>query len=235
LVLVPLAAMMPFWVRGAWGSVAYSDLRLPLAVVLLLVAGLRVRDVKRETIFALACAAAVLFGARIVNITMEWRQADHEYSEFRAATKVIPKGAAVLPVQIRDAYQVTGVPRFEYAYWHLAALTVIDRSAFMPFLFTDPAKQPIRAAARRKSIDVPFGAPITYKQLEAGITGGNGAVLRQFGDAVAAPFWANWPANYDYVLVTHFGVKGNPLPKLLTPVEEGSFFTIYKVASAKNR
>jgi hypothetical protein len=235
LVLIPLAIMMPFWVRGAWGSVAYSDLRLPLAIALLFVAGLRIRDVKRETIFALACAAAVIFGARILNITLEWRQADREFSEFRAATVVIPKGAALLPVQIRDAHFVTGVPRFEYAYWHLAALAVIDRSVFMPFLFTDPTKQPIRAAPRRKSIDAPFGAPITYRQLESGIAGGNGAVLRQFGNSAAHPFWANWPENYDYVLVTHFGVGGNPVPNLLIPVQEGSFFTIYKVASRKNR
>jgi hypothetical protein len=33
------------------------------------------------------------------------------------------------------------------------------------------------------------------------------------------------------VAITHFGAKGNPLPDLLTPVHEGSFFDIYRIAA----
>lgn len=235
LVLALLAVVMPFWVRGAWGSVAYSDLRLPLAVALLLVAGLKLRDVKRETLFALGCAAAVLFGARIIDMTMEWRRTDRELSEFRAATTVIPKGVAVLPVQVRNAHFKTGVPRFEYAYWHLAALAVIDRSVFMPFLFTDPAKQPVRASAARKAIDAPFGAPLDYKLLQAGMEGR----ARQPDDGgdiyTDRPFWSDWPARYDYLLLTHFGVRDNPAPSILEPVHEGSFFTIFRIIAPPAR
>jgi len=228
LVMIPLAIAMPFWIRGAWGSVAYSDLRLPLAVALLLMAGLKIRDVKRETLFALACAAAVMFGARIVDMATQWRQADHEFAEFRAATAVIPKGAAVLPVQILNAHFTTGIPRFEYAYWHLAALTVIDRSTFMPFLFTDPAKQPVRAAPTRLAIDAPFGAPIDYQQMYEGMAD---MLAKTDNRSGAQPYWENWPAHYDYLLLTHFGVKETPVPSVLTPVHEGSFFTIFKIAA----
>ncbi|MBE9557868.1 MAG: hypothetical protein IMF08_13500 [Proteobacteria bacterium] len=56
------------------------------------------------------------------------------------------------------------------------------------------------------------------------------------GNAVAGgvgikPFWVDWPRRYEYVLITHFGATGNPLPELLSPVHEGSFFDIYRVVA----
>ncbi|MCK4869468.1 MAG: hypothetical protein KAT39_15555 [Alphaproteobacteria bacterium] len=59
--------------------------------------------------------------------------------------------------------------------------------------------------------------------------------LAHGGNAVAVgvgmkPFRVDWPRRYDYVLITHFGAKGSPLPDLLSLVHEGSVFDIYRIA-----
>ncbi|MDH3229154.1 MAG: hypothetical protein OEN55_05105 [Alphaproteobacteria bacterium] len=224
-ILALLAAAMPFWIEGAWGSIWYADLRLPLALALLLVAGLRPRAVSRKVALAVGCAAAVLFIARIAEITADWRGVNRDFAEFRVALGSIEPGASLLPVQKHNVPLADGGTRFDNAYWHMPVMTVIDRAAFVPTLFTDPTKQPVRAAPVRKEVDTEFGAPIELALLVDSARGG-GTVA---GGAGMKPFWRDWPRRYDYVLITHFGARGNPLPDLLMPAHEGSFFDIYQV------
>jgi hypothetical protein len=233
-VLTALTALMPFWIEGAWGSIWYADLRLPLALALLLVAGLRPRAVSPKTALAVGCAAAVLFTARIADVTADWRAVDRDFAEFRATLAGIEPGASLLPVQKRNAARDGGTQQFDEAYWNMAMLAVIDRAAFLPTLFTDPAKQPVQAAAGRAGIDTPYGWPIGFDLLTDGISGGAGdaePAIRSAGSV--RRFWTGWPDRYDYVVVTHFGARGEPLPDLLTPVHEGSFFGLYRVRRAE--
>jgi hypothetical protein len=224
-ILVLLAAVMPFEMEGAWGHIWYADLRLPIVIALLLVAGLRPRNVGPKAMAAVICAGLVLFAGRIYDISGEWRRVDRDFAEFRTALSVIEPGAALLPVQKRNVPLSDGETRFDHAYWHMPVMAVVDRSAFVPTLFTDPAKQPIRAAPARATMDTEFGAPIELALLVDSAHGG-GAVA---GGVGMKPFWVDWPRRYDYVLITHFGATGNPLPNLLSPVHEGSFFDIYRV------
>ncbi len=228
-ILAALAAAMPFWIEGAWGSIWYADLRLPLALALLLVAGLRPCAVSPKLALAVGCAAAVLFTARVADVAIDWRAVDGDYGEFRAALGVIEPGASLLPVQKRDAAPDGGTQQFDEAYWHMPMLAVIDRSAFVPTLFTDPTKQPVRAAPARKDMDTEFGAPIGLALLVDSAHGGSAVA----GGVGMKSFWQDWPRRYDYVLITHFGAKGNPLADLLAPTYEGSFFDIYRVQRAE--
>ncbi len=231
---LPLAALtagalaMPFWVQGTWGSIWYADLRLPTVVALLLVAGLRPRTVSPRIAIAVLIAGAVLLGARLFDVALEWRRMDRDFAEFRTAARVIERGAAILPVQRRNAPVVAGDSRFDYAYWHLSALAVIDRGAFVPTLFTDPTKQPVRAAAARLDIDTAFGAPIDVALLVRSAGNGN-AGTPPAGFIAMQDFWTDWPSRFDYVLLTHFGVAENPLPGRLTALHEGSYFTLYAI------
>ncbi|MEN8196635.1 MAG: hypothetical protein ABFS30_08975 [Pseudomonadota bacterium] len=225
--LILLAAVMPFQMEGAWGHIWYADLRLPIVIALLLVAGLRPHNVGPKAMVVVISAALMLFAGRIYDISGEWRRADRDFAEFRSALSVIEPGAALLPVQKQNVPLTDGETRFDHAYWHMPVMAVVDRSAFVPTLFTDPAKQPVRAVEARAAMDAEFGAPIELALLVDSAHGG-GAVV---GGVGMKPFWVDWPVRYDYVLITHFGVKGNPLPDLLAPVHEGSFFDIYRVAT----
>lgn len=223
--LTAIAAVIPFWIEGAWGITAFMDLRLPLVIALLLVAGLRPGNVSPRVAVAVICAGAVLMGGRIVDISSEWRKLDRQYAEFRAAARLIEPGAAILPAQKEDVPRRDGENRFEDVYGNMPVLAVIDRAAFVPILFTDPDKQPLRASDRRAFLDTGFGAPIEYALL-VDAAYGIGAVQGGIG---MSPFWKDWPRHYDYVLTTHFGDSENPLPDLLVPAHEGSFFTIYRI------
>lgn len=229
LFMVPLAIAMPFWIKGAWGGVAYSDLRLPIVVALLLVAGLELRNVKRETLFALACAALVLFGARIAGVASEWMRADREFAEFRSASAVIPEGASLFPAQAGYGMSKDGMARYEFAYWHLPTLAVVDRAAFVPTLFTDPTKQPVGATPMRMAIDTPYGRPVNFDKLKQGISGDRPAGADKIVSHEPHPIWIDWPSNFDYLLLTHFGNVGNPAPDILESIHEGSYFTIYRI------
>lgn len=225
ILLVIIALVMPFQMEGAWGHIWYADLRLPTVIALLLVAVMRPRNIGPKLLVTVAAAGIVLFAGRIYDITEEWRHVDRDFAEFRAALRVVEPGAAILPVQKQDVPLRDGETRFEHAYWHMPVLAVIDRSAFVPTMFTDPAKQPVRAAPARERMDTYFGAPIELPLLVDSATGGNEVA----GGVGMQPYWEDWPSHYDYVLITHFGEKGNPLPDLLTPVHEGSFFTLFTV------
>jgi hypothetical protein len=231
ILLAIVALVMPFQMEGAWGHIWYADLRLPTVIALLLVAVMRPRNVGPKLLVTVAAAGIVLFAGRIYDITEEWRHVDRDFAEFRAALKIVEPGAAILPVQKQDVPLREGETRFDHAYWHMPVLAVIDRSAFVPTMFTDPAKQPVRAAPAREAMDSYFGAPIELPLLVDSATGGNEVA----GGVGMQPYWKDWPARYDYVLITHFGEKGNPLPEFLTPVREGSFFDIYRVATGTNK
>lgn len=228
ILLILLAAAMPFQMEGAWGHIWYADLRLPIVIALLLVAGLRPRNVGPKAMMVVISAALVLFAGRIYDISGEWRRVDRDFAEFRTALSVIEPGAALLPVQKQNVPLPDGETRFDHAYWHMPMMAVIDRSAFVPTLFTDPAKQPVRVTEARAAMDTEFGAPIELALLVDSAHGGGAVEWVLIG---IKPFWVDWPVRYDYVLITHFGATGNPLPDLLAPVHEGSFFDIYRVVA----
>jgi len=223
--LILLAIAMPFQIQGAWGYIWYADLRLPIVVALLFVAAAEPRNIDPKILMAVGTASLILFSWRIYDVSAQWRQVDRDFSEFRRALTVVEPGSSLLPVQKQDVPPATGASRFDYVYWHMPVLAVLDRSAFVPTLFTDPAKQPVRAAPAREAMDTEFGAPIELALLVDAANGGN----QVKGGVGIKPFWNDWPQRYDYVLITHFGANGNPLPDLLKPIREGSFFTIYRV------
>jgi hypothetical protein len=186
---------------------------------------MRPNNVGPRLLVTVGTVAMLLFAVRIYDISQEWRRVGQHFTEFRVALKVIEPGAAILPVQKQNVPVPEGETRFDHAYWHMPVLAVIDRSAYVPTLFTDPTKQPVRAAPKRESMDSYFGAPIELPLLVDSADGGNAVA----GGVGMQPFWQDWPKRYDYVVITHFGEKGNPLPDLLIPVHEGSFFDIYRI------
>ena len=110
---------------------------------------------------------------------------------------------------------------------------MIDRSVFLPTLFTDPRKQPLVVAPEYRKIDTSFAPPVTIAELRRG-TDGRWAD-QMFGRRDwrgMGYYWAHWPKYYDNVLIIEANESVNPDPSRLEPVGSGSFFTVYRV---KNR
>jgi hypothetical protein len=67
--------------------------------------------------------------------------------------------------------------------------------------------------------------PETIREVEA--LGQSGLLDGSYFNTVD---WSRWPENFDYLIVFNFKrMAGNPVAALLTPVAEGSFFTIYRI------
>ena len=119
---------------------------------------------------------------------------------------------------------------FPQAYWHLGAYAVIDRSAFVPTLFTDVEKQPLTTTPAYRALDVQSGDPMTPALLRKLADGAFAARFASRRDHFNRPYYAAfWPRKYEYVLHIHFVEEPNPSPRYLRAVTRGSFFTLYKV------
>jgi len=139
----------------------------------------------------------------------------------------------VLQVEEPTELVASDPAHFQGIYLYLTTMLVIDRSAFVPILFTDPRKQPVVADPRNAEIDTPAGWPLTRGSLRAW---SDPAVFDWFrgefeiGDQ--RHYGYMWQDRFDYVvvLVQADGKRTNPVPEILEPVVSGSYFVIYRIA-----
>jgi hypothetical protein len=220
---------VPFWIYGRFGGVWGLDVRMWVALSFFAVAGLRFRG-PRIAGGALAAVAIGLFGGRIYQIADHWRVYDRQIAEYRAAATVITPGARILQVQERTLPVADEPGAFRDVYYHFTSYSVIDRSVFLPTLFTDPAKQPVVAAPALRAIDTPVGLPVRPGELRAWA---DPSVFDWFegeddvGDQRRYAYM--WQDRFDFVVYLHDGTGGNPAPRVVEPVATGSYFSIYRV------
>ncbi|UCH74562.1 MAG: hypothetical protein JSU82_01515 [Rhodospirillales bacterium] len=228
LLLTAAALAAPFWTYGRFGGVWGLDVRLWVALSFVAIAALSFSG-PRQAGYVLAAVMIGLFVVRIYQVSQDWRQYDRQIAEYRSAAAVITPGARVLQVQARGL-PVAGEPgAFRDLYYHFTSYTVLDRRAFLPTLFTDPAKQPIVAAPALAEIDTPVGWPLRPGEL---VAWADPAVFDWFdgeddiGDVRRYGYM--WQDRFDFVVYLHDGNGANPAPALLRMVADGSFFSIFR-------
>jgi hypothetical protein len=116
-------------------------------------------------------------------------------------------------------------------YSHLASYGTRDRKIFNPFDFTGKGMQPLRTAPEFACVDVAAGRPLGVRLAIQLLDPATAPLLRMHRNANYR-YAYGWPAKFDYIIYYHFGSDVRLFPKLLTPVREGSFFTIYRTARA---
>ncbi len=230
LIFLTAAAMLaPFWTYGRFGGVWGLDVRMWVAVAFVAAASFAFRA-SGKVGPVLAAAVIGLFFVRIYQTTHDWRVYDQQIAEYRAAAAVITPGARILQVQERTL-PVAGEPgAFRDVYYHFAAYSVIDRSVFLPTLFTDPTKQPIVAVPELAEVDTPVGWPIRPGELRAWA---DPAVFDWFdGDddiGDVRRYGYMWQDRFDFVVHLHDGRGGNLAPGVIELAAEGSYFSIFRV------
>lgn len=232
LILLTVAAvLMPYALAGNW----FTDHRLPPVLAMLLVAGTRLKAPRRYLSISLAAIGLLLFVGPLLPTIKKLQYFDAKAAEFRQAAQMIEPGARILPVQAMRSDLPYGAAFNDFwnAYRHLTSLAIIDRSAFTPLLFTNPAAQPVRPAPALAHLDVPYGRPVMPEHLiiaadpeRAGELEGSVPI------DLSRIYWEDWPNQYDYVFYVSGSEQANPVPKFLEPVETGSFFVLYKVKRA---
>jgi hypothetical protein len=228
------AVLMPSWLSGSWGA----DMRLPIALPFLIIASTRLEFTGRPVIRVFAIAAVALLGVRVSSVSESWSDHDHLFAEFRAATHTISPGSRLLLVQERPlpeaAQRIDGVPtafarRWGQSFWHLPALAVIDRAAFIPFnMFT--GWTPIQPTPRNEGLFETQGWPLTTEMLVRSAEPEQTTSIESPAVSPAGPTYSEgWPGTFDYVVRIDFSHASDLHLQTLQLVATGSFFQIYRV------
>ena len=202
------------------------NVRLAAALAPLLVAALPPRTLPSHRRSVFVAAVLVLVAARSAEMVVRWRPVDAQFAEFRAAARVIPPGARVLPVTTRtdDALE-------RNSFTHLIDLAVIDRCIFSPVMVKVPDQQPIAASVANRAVDgitaVPIPPEVLAESADPAAPAAGAVALVLWG--WARPYWLDWPHRFDYVVHVHWGHPGDLLPERLSRVARGSYFDIYRV------
>lgn len=237
--LMVVAIFMPNWLSGSWGA----DFRIPVALPYLFFGATRPqlsfgatcpRDISVPFARGVAVVALSFLLFRTAALSASWSDLDRDYAEFRAASVAMPLGARLMIVQEElpasrrqiGAWPRGWIERQPNDYYHMPMLAVIDRKAFVPYLFnawslTQPAP---RNAARATLLAI----PATVEQFEAGAdASASGQAQPNVYQELSV--WRNWPSKFDHVLWLDFGNKPAQPPARLRPIATGSYFTLYAV------
>jgi hypothetical protein len=224
--------LMPNWLSASWSA----DMRLPITLPFVVIASTRLEVTRRQTRAALLSIAAVLLAVRVWSVSQAFADYDRWFTEFRVASAAIAPGARLLvvesPIQT-ESRALPGLPRGiaslqELLFYHMPALAVIERSAFIPNLFTGWTT--IDLAARHLPYAQLIALPMTPRELvDSADPQKRAALINRVNTIGERPFWHDWPTDFDYVFWMSF--QGTPRPALanLEEVARGSYFSIYRI------
>ncbi len=220
--LAVMAATTPRILFNIWGG----DLRLPLVLAVVLLAGLLPRaEPGRRRVGVVLAACAMLVVLRSGEAWAMLRALDEQVSSVRQVVAALPVGARLLVVETAEPAAVRVAPVAMTG--HLGMVAAIDRDAFVPFLFIGNTPVVPRAGLRNSSSSI--SAAIDLGQLWDGY---------EHSDPVGGPpvfgwggrmYWLGWPAKFDDVLVEHFGTPMGRLPGNLRILRRGAIADLLAV------
>jgi hypothetical protein len=141
----------------------------------------------------------------------------------------MPKGARLLVVELADeAAPRRAVPALLTG--HMPLVAVIDRDAFVPYLFTGASAVRFRPEAAEAGSS--NGGPIGMADLWDGMTKTDppgGRLAFALGGQI---YWRDWPRKFDYVLIEHFGADPGRIPGILRPVARNGMADLYRIGQS---
>jgi hypothetical protein len=147
--LAILYVACPFNLMGT----SFVDTRIAIMFGFLLFAAVDPAGLPRQARRVVAAGLVALFAVRMAVVADVWVEQRRDLADLRAVIAAVPPGALVyvttVPREEAQTYWDTGprsrmlsnILRTDY---HLPALLLIERGAFWPLLFANPAQQPIR-------------------------------------------------------------------------------------------
>lgn len=168
-------------------------------------------------------ALAGISGIILINLAVVlavWLSYRADYAAIVRSFHKLDRGSRVLVGSTGD----NGDPPFadltSYPMYYAPTLAVHYANAFVPNLFTEAGKQPVRAREAVRRLAIPYGGPVPSGLLAA-IAAGQPA-------ADVPPFVRTWYRDYDYLYVLG-PPAANPLPDLLEVLDVSERFVLYKI------
>jgi hypothetical protein len=181
----------------------FIDMRLALMIAVVAFATMDPR-LTRQGAIAVTILFAVLIGVRSGYIASTWIAHRADLDDVRAAISAVAPGAKVLVARgqtgktMETPKPARVLPRAYRLDGQLGALLAIERKAFWPLMFADPAQQPLDILPPYRAISNPLDEPIDLPYLQG-------------DDALAAGYIKNWRRNFDHVLLID---APTPLPTI---------------------
>jgi hypothetical protein len=220
--LVLAFVVVPSSMKGG----AFIDMRFALMIALLLFAGMQPRlGVRQATCTGVFLAALIVIRSGYVGAT--WIDHRHDLADVRAAIAEVQPGMRVLAARGHPGEQadlqpanraLPGVYRLD---GNLAGLLVIERRAFWPLLFADPAQQPLAVKPPFDRIAQPMSEPIEWQWIAQDALPAE-ALQR-------APYLEHWQRQFDAVLLIDRAAATVRTPSGLSPVYRGKYAELYRI------
>jgi hypothetical protein len=218
--LALLYAALPFDLMAA----SFLDTRVAIMLGFLAFAVTDPQRLPRQSGRIVAACLIALFAVRMSVVAFAWTEQRRDLAELRSVIAAVPPGAKVymtnVPQEEAPSYWDAGpmsrrLSNTLRADFHLPALLLIERGAFWPVLFANPAQQPIElrpayARLAREGHDIP-----SHAELVADPDHGSAAL-----------------ADFDYVLMLEAGADADPrgfVPKYLELMSQTDFAALYRV------
>jgi hypothetical protein len=222
-------AVAPFGFKGT----GYIDARFAVMFGFLVFAAIQPDRLPRRVPTLLAIAVAALFAIRTSQVAVVWYAHNRDLAELRDAISVVEPGGRVLLASVA-ATEVDPIrPDFLQRQYlsdgsrldsHTPALLLIERHAFWPFLFAEPAQQPIELRPPYRDIAArTIGIP-NVRLLSA-----RSPVAL---DLPAFPLEGQWTCCYDYVLLLEAGARPEFSDNNLWLLRKSGYASLFRVRNS---
>ena len=174
---------------------------------------------RRWTMAALAAVTAITL-ANLTVVYAVWLPYRTDYASIIASFHKIEPGSKVLVGDSGEAEDPPFNDLTRYPMFYAPTLAVHYANAFVPNVFTEVGKQPVRPRAAVRALAIPYGGPVPIRVLAAIAAGQTLSGI--------PPFIRAWQRDYDYLYVLGPGTV-NPLPDRLEELDRAARFVLYKI------
>jgi hypothetical protein len=199
---------------------AFVDLRMIPAAALIMPAFCSLSLPSRRWT---AAALAIVTGITLANLTTVyavWLSYRADYADVILSFQKIDRGSRLLVATSGEGDDPPFKDLTQYPMAYAPTLAVHYANAFVPNLFTEVGKQPVRARSSVQRLAIPYGGPVPLRGL---------AAIAASQTALETPaFVRAWYRDYDYLYVLGPSVA-NPLPDLLEELDRSARFVLYKI------
>ena len=170
-----------------------------------------------------AAALAIVTGITLANLTTVyavWLPYRADYADVISSFQKIDRGSRLLAASSGEGYDPPFNDLTQYPMFYAPTLAVHYANAFVPNLFTEVGKQPVRARSFVQRLAIPYGGPVQLRGL---------VTIAASQTVLETPaFVRTWYRDYDYLYVLGPSVA-NPLPNLLEEVDRSARFVLYQI------
>ncbi|RTE91112.1 hypothetical protein [Bradyrhizobium sp. LVM 105] len=199
---------------------SFVDLRVIPAAALILPAFCSLSLPNRAWRMAALAGISGIILLNLAVVLSVWLPYRADYASIIASFQKIDRGSRILVGSTDD----NGDPPFadltSYPMYYAPTLAVHYAGAFVPNLFTEVGKQPVRPHEAVRKISIPYGGPVPSGLLAAIATGQAPADI--------PPIVRTWYQDFDYLYVLG-SPAANPLPDRLEVLETSARFVLYRI------